>query len=92
MSELDDGVFGFAEDKEVDERGEWFAAVGHAAACDYQGVIFGSVGASDLQARKVENVEDVGITELGSETEADDIKIAQCRFRFEGKEGNLFLA
>ena len=68
-----------ADVKQVEERRDGLGAEGHGAPTHDQRVSFGAVFGAEGDARQVQHHEDVRVTHLELEREADHVERAQCQ-------------
>src|SRR5262249_17480877 len=81
-----------ADDENVNERGEQFRVLSTGAAAYYKGVADAAILGVQRDAAQVEHIEDVGVTNLVLQAEADHIELAQRRERLQRVEGQATAA
>ena len=89
LVELADDLLAIAQHEAVDEVGQGFGVEGAVAAGHHQRVPERTVGASHRHPGQIDQVEDVGIGQLGREVEGQDIEGSGGQMVFQREEGNL---
>ncbi len=85
---LPDGLLPVPEHEAVDEVGQRLGIEGAVAARHHQRIVGGPLGGPDRHSGQVDQVEDVGVDQLGREVEGQDVEVPGRQVVLEGEEGH----
>ena len=83
------GLFGVADEEDVEEIRERLGVRDAGPAADDDGVGVAALRREDRDPREVEHVRDVRVVQLALEGEADDVEVRDGSERLDGKERDL---
>ena len=88
LVDLTDRLLPVPQDETIHEVGQGFGVECAVSACHHQWVIGGAFGAVDRNAGEVDQIEDVGVDQLGGEIEGEYVEAPGRQVVLEGEQGH----